>query len=151
MNMPAPRHGYYCGNVMGLLRNFVKENDLGRVMGNDSAVVTQRGPDSVRGADVAFYSYTRLPRGPMPEGYLSEVPELVFEVRSPTDRWKDILVKVGEYLDAGVTVVCVLDPQTETLTVYRPDELQQVLTAEDDLTLPELFAEFRVPVRKFLE
>ena len=70
--------------------------------------------DSVRGGDVVFYSYTRLPRGPIPEGYLEVVPELVFEVRSPSDRWAKITAKVGEYLDAGVLVACVLDPAKAT-------------------------------------
>jgi Uma2 family endonuclease len=150
-NVPAPRHGYYCGNIVSLLGAHVKRHDLGRIIANDAGVVTQRDPDTVRGADVAFYSYERLPRGPLPDGYLPVVPEMVFEVRSPTDRWAKITVKVGEYLDAGVTVVCVLDPQTESLTVYRADEFPRVLTAEDDLTLPEVLGEFRVKVREFLD
>lgn len=152
MNMPAPRHGYFCGKVVRLVGNFVEEKGLGRVMSNDSGVVTQRDPDSVRGADVCFYSYSRLPRGPLPEGYLPVVPELVFEVRSPGDRWSEVTAKVGEYLHAGVAAVCVLDAQTETITVYHADELPRVLAADDELTLPELLdREFRVLVRRFFD
>src|SRR5688572_979655 len=84
MNVPAPRHGYYCSKVDRILGNFAEEHDLGRVMCNDSGVVTERGPDTVRGADVCYYSYRSVPRGPLPEGYLPVPPELVFEVRSPT-------------------------------------------------------------------
>ena len=40
-----------------------KRADLGRVVTNDSGIVTQRDPDTVRGADVAYYSYARLPKG----------------------------------------------------------------------------------------
>jgi Uma2 family endonuclease len=151
MNMPAPRHGYYCNNIGRFLANFVEEQDRGRVMSNDSGVVTERGPDTVRGADVAFYSYTILPKGPLPEGYLDVVPEVIFEVRSPSDRWKEILAKVAEYLNAGVLVVCVLDPQTETLTVYQPDELPRVLTADEELVLPKPLDGFRIQVRRFLD
>ncbi len=151
MNMPAPRHGYPCANIGHILGNFVEEHDLGRVM-NRSAVITHRGPDTVRGADVCYYSYMRLPKGPLPEGYLPITPELIFEVRSPTDRWSQILAKVSEYLNAAVLVVCVLDPQTETLIVYHADEIQRVLTADDELSLPDLLGpDFRVPVRRFLE
>jgi len=51
-----------------------------------------------------------------------------------------------------VDVVCVLDTQTETLTVYRAGELQRVLTAEEEWTLPALFGpEFSVPVRRLFE
>jgi Uma2 family endonuclease len=109
-------------------------------------------PDNGRGADVCFYSFNRLARGPIPAGYLPVPPELVFEVRSPTDRWSEILTRVGEYLKAGVLVVCVLDPQTETLIVYPGDEIQRVLSADDELTLPEVLGpDFRVPVRRFLD
>src|SRR5436309_15547944 len=114
MNVPAPRHGYICANVVGILRPFVIERRLGRVMSNDSGVVTEHDPDTVRGADVAYYSFDRLPPGPLPEGYLDAVPELVFEVRSPTDRPGNILAKVVEYFAAGVSAVCVLDPGPQT-------------------------------------
>ncbi len=152
MNVPYPRHGYYCSKVDRILGTFVEERDLGRVMCNDSGVITERGPDTVRGADVCYYSYQSVPRGPLPEGYLPVPPELVFEVRSPTDRWSKVLAKVGEYLNGGVQIVCVLDPQTETLTVYHGDELQRVLAADDELALPGLLGpDFRVPVRRFFE
>src|SRR5262249_33653402 len=151
MNMPAPRHGYFCNKIGRILGNFVEERGLGRVMNNDSGVITERGPDTVRGADVLYYSYTRLPKGPMPEGYLDVTPEIVFEVRSPGDRWKKIIAKVGEYLNAGVLAVCVLDTQTHTLTVYREDELTQVLAEDDELLLPDLHPDFRVAVGRFFE
>ncbi|MBI1915190.1 MAG: Uma2 family endonuclease [Planctomycetes bacterium] len=152
MNMPAPRHGYFCANITEVVSGFVRQHDLGRVMSNDSGVVTHRGPDTVRGADVCYYSYLRLPKGPLPEGYLPVTPELIFEVRSPTDRWSQVIAKVGEYLNAAVLVVCVLDPQTETLTVYHADEIQRVLTADDELSLPDLLGpDSRVPVRRFFE
>ena len=75
----------------------------------------------------------------------------MFEVRSPTDRWSKITVKVGEMLDAGVVAVCVLDPQVEALTVFRDDEFPRVLAADDEFTLPELLGAFRVAVRLFLD
>ncbi len=151
MHVPAPRHGYYCGNVVALLHPYAKAHRLGRVMSNDSGVVTEREPDTVRRADVIFFSFARLPEGPLPDGYLDAVPEVIFEVRSPTDRWSKITRKVAEYLDAGVVAVCVLDPQTEALTVYRDDEFPRVLTAEEEFSLPGVLGGFRVLVRQFFE
>src|SRR5262245_46508192 len=118
MSLPAPRHGYYCGNICRVVGNHVAAKGLGRVMTNDSGVITERDPDTVRGGDVVYYSYERLARGPLPEGYLNVAPELVFEVRSPSDRWTKITAKVGEYLEAGVLIVCVLDPADERLVIY---------------------------------
>jgi Uma2 family endonuclease len=122
MNRPAPRHGEICAQVVYLLRRYLEQNDRGRVVCNDAGVVTARDPDTVRGVDVAFYSYARMPRGSLPPGYLSEAPELVFEIRSPSDRWRDILEKVTGYFNAGVLLVCVLDPQTQMAYVYHPDQ-----------------------------
>jgi Uma2 family endonuclease len=79
------------------------------------------------------------------------VPELVFEVRSPTDRWGRILAKVSEYLEAGVTVVCVLDEMTDRCHVYRSEAPVQDLTPEEELTLPDILPEFRMVVRRFFE
>ena len=56
VDMPPPkfRHGKVCNRVANLLTTFVDEHELGHVLGNDSGVVTERHPDTVRGPDVYF-------------------------------------------------------------------------------------------------
>ena len=151
--MPPPdrRHGKVCLKSGRILGNFVEEHDLGHVMSNHSGVITERDPDTVRGADVAYYSYARLPKGPLPAGYGPEVPELVIEVRSSSDSWRDILVKVGEYLAAGVLKVIVLDPRSRKAHIYSADQEPEVLGPEDELAIPELLEEFRVAVHRFFD
>src|SRR5689334_16157541 len=136
VNMPYPRHGEICSKIDRLLGNFADEHKLGRTVTNDSGVITQRLPDTVRGADIAYYSFGRVPPGPLPRGrYLDVVPELVFEVRSPTDRWVDIQAKIGEYRRAGVDVVCVADDPTEQVHVYD-DNGTRILAGDEELELP---------------
>jgi Uma2 family endonuclease len=149
MNMPFPRHGQISANTVHIVMNYLDTNDIGRVVSNDSGVITERDPDTVRGADVGFYSYQRIPRGPFPQHYLSVAPELVFEVRSPGDRWREILAKVAEYLAAGVLRVCVLDQQTETIRVYSPDEPEVKLTRDQELVLPDILPGFAARVERF--
>ncbi len=149
LSLPAPRHGQICSKIDRIIGNYAEEHKLGHVVVNDSAVVTERDPDTVRGGDVAFYSYSRVPLGPFPPGYLKVVPELIFEVRSPTDRWSQILGKVSEYLDAGVSVVCVLDWSSEALQIYRMEELPQTLHSDGELYLPEILGELKVAVQRF--
>lgn len=151
MNVPAPRHGEICANITTLINPYVRAQGMGRVVSNDGGILTERDPDTVRGGDVAYYSYVRVPRGPLPAGYLDVVPELVFEVRSPTERWSRLIAKAGEYLEARVTVVCLLDQVSETVQVYRADELPRTLHADDELHLPDILGELRVPVRRFFE
>jgi Uma2 family endonuclease len=150
MSRPRPEHGYYCANIVSALQEHVRPRDLGRVVSNDSGVVTAHGPDTVRGPDVAYYSYERVPRGPLPKGYWP-APELVFEVRSPSDRLSDMYGKVGEYLNAGVKVVCLVDPDKATVIVYPGEEFHRMLGTSDDLALPEVLPDFRVPVRQLFE
>ncbi len=149
MTVPDRRHGYVCLRVGRMFADFVEKHDAGRVMSNDSGVITARNPDSVRGADIAFYSFKRLPKGPLPSGYGPEVPELVIEVRSPSDRWRDIHEKITEYLNAGVVTVVVLDPDPETAHVFSADDAPKVLAADDELVLPGILDDFRVRVGEF--
>jgi Uma2 family endonuclease len=152
MNVPAPRHGQVCNQVGRLLGNYAREHDLGHVLNNDSGVLTGHDPDTVRGPDIAFFSYEDVPKGPLPrKGYLKPQPRLVVEVLSPDDRWKKVLAKVAEYLDAGVQIVCVLDPDEEKAYVYHADKPEQIFDAAEELSFPGVFGEFRTPVRAFFE
>jgi Uma2 family endonuclease len=151
MPPPTPRHGQVCGQTYYLLRRHADEHDLGHVLSNDSGVITEREPDTVRGADVSLYSFDRLPRGPIPEGYLPVPPNLIVEVCSPEDRWRDILKKVHEYLEAGVTVVIVLDPEPRLAYIFHADRAPQKLGPDEDLTVPEVLGAFRVRLGRFFE
>ncbi len=151
MPPPKPRHGQICTKVIRLLDRHVEEHDLGQVLSNDSGVITERDPDTVRGADVSFYRYDRLPKGPIPAGYLPFPPNLIVEVRSPDDRWGDVLKKVHEYLAVGVTCVVVLDPEPASAHVFHADRAPQQLGPEAELTVPDVLADFRVKVARFFE
>jgi Uma2 family endonuclease len=149
--MPFPRHGKICWRAGCLLGEHLAKHDCGHVMSNDSFVQTCTDPDTIRGADVCFYSYERLPKGNVPDGLLPVVPDLIVEVRSPSERWGELFAKVGEYLEAGVRVVIVLDALTATASVYRPDELQQIFHNGDSLVVPDVLPGFSVPVLRLFE
>jgi len=151
MSVTDRRHGYVCGRAVLIFGPFVDSRDLGRVLCNDSGVITERGPDTVRGADLAYYSFARLTKGKLPAGFGPEVPELVVEVCSENDRWLEILDKVAEYLNAGVLVVIVLDPEPQIAHVFNADGPPRALRADEELVLPGLLEEFRVRVARFFE
>jgi Uma2 family endonuclease len=151
MPPPKPRHGEVCNRIGRLLGNFVEERDLGRVLNNDSGVITERGPDTVRGAGVAYYSYGRVPKGPLPNQYLDVAPELIVEVLSPSDRGADVFAKVAEYLRAGVSFVLLLDDNRHVAQLFDADGGTRTLGPEDDLTIPELLPDFRAKVARIFE
>ncbi len=149
MTPPGLPHGLICGQAYFLLRLYVDQHDLGRVACNDSGVITQRDPDTVRGADVCFYSYEQLPRDAHLEGYAGVSPNIIFEIRSPHDRWSGILEKVAEYLGAGVEAVCVFLPESSSAHVFYPDRPGVILQGDEELTLPAPLDGFHEPVSAF--
>lgn len=151
MNRPFSSHGFLLSRLTALLWNFVDQGELGRVVSGNAGVITQRDPDSVRGPDVAFYSYQRIPRGARPEGYWTPAPELVIEIRSSSDRWKDVHQKVGEYLSADVLVVAVLDPETRRVHLFSADRETVILDASDVLTFPDILPGFEVVVGRLFD
>jgi Uma2 family endonuclease len=149
--MPGGQHGKTCMKAGWLLLNFVMEKNLGHVLSNDTFTRTHDEPASFRGADICFLSYKRLPKeqdipaGPIPS------PDIVVEVRSPTDRMNALLAKAYEYLDAGVAVVLLLLPETESAMVIRSDRPPESLEADAELTLPDVLPGFSIPLRAFFE
>ena len=68
MPMPKPRHGYICNKAGRILGNFVEEHQLGWVLNNDTGVITERDPDTVRGGGRRHITATiGYPRGELPE------------------------------------------------------------------------------------
>jgi Uma2 family endonuclease len=153
--MPQQQHGKICYRIAMAIGAIVDANDLGHATTNDSfvRVGTKDDPERVRGADVCYFSYDGLPKGEIPPGLLPVVPNLVVEVRSPTEVWSEVFTKVGEYLGAGVTAVLVLDPDTRSASVYRNDNRnpQQIMNRGDELTLPDILPGFAVPVTRLFE
>ena len=144
------RHGKICITLVRVVGGFIEDHNLGLVCSHDTFVLTRRNPDRVRGADLVYWSRERW-SGEVPDGIVDAPPDLVVEARSPTDRWGDVQIKIGEYLNAGVRVVVLLDPKTETVYVHRQDEIQQLLHNGDELTLPDVLPGFAVPIARFFE
>lgn len=154
MNVPANLHGKYQLNIGRALGRYLDQHDRGHLTG-EVGVITHRNPDSLRAPDVAFYSYSRVPEDSPPSGYWQVSPELAFEVRSPTDRWVQIVSKVGEFLNAGVLVVAVLDPLERKLHVYSADRATLMLNEDEDFAvsefLPEILPGCTLAVRDFFK
>ncbi len=146
-DMPGFIHGVSGNRLATRLTVFAEDHNLGRVATNDTFVKVRDYPVRIRGADILFLSYEKWPASMAPPaGVTPATPELVGEVKSPSDTWTQVFTKVLDYLDAGVRVVIVLDPDTQTATAYRPDTIQEIFRSDSDLTIPDLFPGFAVSV-----
>jgi Uma2 family endonuclease len=117
---PGTYHGKIAGRLLTRVGPFVEAHDLGEVFGQDTGFRIASDPDTVRAPDLAFVRQDRV--GQIgPRGYAALAPDLVAEILSPDDRPGEVLTKVGEWLDAGVILVWVIDPDRRTGYVYRSD------------------------------
>ncbi len=150
--MPGTRHSEVLVKAAVIFREYAKEKKWGRVLGGDTFIQTMRSPGSVRGADVCCLSYKRWPKNrDVPDGKLTVPPELVVEVKSPSDRWSEIQLKVAEYLICGVKVVIVLDPKTKSASIYCADDMNVIARNGDLVKIPDVLPGFSVPVKRFFE
>jgi Uma2 family endonuclease len=140
ITMPPPGglHGVTCLKTGRRIGNFVEDQDRGTVTCNDTGFVTERGPDTVRGPDISYWSKARLQE--VPVGYIEISPDMLVEVPSPSNTSKKIRAKLKEFFDKGVRLVWVIAPEDRTLTIYRtPDEgrlLHETATVTGEDVLP---------------
>jgi Uma2 family endonuclease len=145
MTPPGCEHGWTETNLAFELTLFVRQNNLGYVMGGEVGIYTRRNPDRVRGADIVFLSSKRL-TGNLPQGYLDVAPDLVVEIISPHDRWIDIREKITEYFALGVHRVWLVNPRNRTVLVYRSATEMQELAEGDPLVGEGVLEGFALPV-----
>ena len=117
-----------------LLELWASQQKCGRVLTNEMGVIVEHDPDTVRGADVAYYSYDRLPKSTTVDGFLDIPPTLIVEIVGKGSGWNELLEKVGEYLQMGVDLVWVLDPSSRRLHAFRKDTEPEVLEASDQIS-----------------
>ncbi len=118
--LPGARHGRVCVNVVLLLGSWARATSAGSVYTCDTGFVLARDPDTVRGPDVAFVLASHLSDSD-PTGFHEIPPDLAVEVLSPSNRRRDMDVKVDNYLKAGGALVWLVDPAVQTLTVRTID------------------------------
>lgn len=128
--------GYQRGRVaMNLtirLGAHVERAGSGQLLAAKTGFTLFRNPDTVRAPDIAFVRRDRLPV-PATVGFPELAPDLVVEILSPDDRLGETLAKVGDWLQAGVRLVWVIDPERRRARVYRADGTEASLGEDADL------------------
>ena len=146
---PKRVHGELAVRIGALLLAFARPRKLGRVTA-ESGYVTERGPDTVRGPDVAFVRMDRVPEGDDRDGFVEGAPDLAVEIRSPSDRPGKLAEKVTEYFGAGAGLVWVIEPRKRLVMVHTPDGITRVLRDGEFVDGGNVLPGFTAPVSEFL-
>ncbi|HEX8391642.1 MAG TPA: Uma2 family endonuclease [Longimicrobium sp.] len=146
MTPPGLEHSDIVGNILDELRPYVRARKLGKAV-PETSYRLHSDPDTVRLPDASFIRSERVRQIGRTRGFWPGPPDLAVEVVSPTDRARDVLDKVGEYLDAGTRMVVVVDPARLTVAVHRSRTEVTVLTENDVLEGGDVVPGWRLPVR----
>jgi Uma2 family endonuclease len=138
--------------IIGLLQMFMRSNRLGRVFTSETSYrCFSDAPTKLRRADVSFIRFDRLPNRRAPKGYCPVAPDLAVEVISPNDTAEEVDKKVLEWLGAGVGLVWVASPGTQSVRIHRPRGsdlgLVSLLMADDMITGEDVLPGFSSLVR----
>lgn len=155
INLRSPDHGRTTINVGMFLKAWVRAQPLprGNVYGSDTTFKMRADSGIVVGVDVAYVSpelEAQIPRGKRTK-LVEGVPVLVAEVLSPSDRHADVTERVQNFLDAGVALVWVVEPDFATVTVYTPDSEPRLFSRGQELTAEPHLPGFKVRVAELFE
>lgn len=109
------RHGKFEGIFYELLRKHLKSK--GYIAVGEVGIVISRTPFRLRAADVVYISKETSPVEPV--GMLEIPPDLIIEIISEDNTANYINDKVKDYLSIGVKRTVLVDPFTETITVFK--------------------------------
>jgi Uma2 family endonuclease len=124
------------------LRNWVRPRKLGRVTGSSAGFDLPNS--NVRAPDISFVIAERLRRSP--RSYAELAPDLMVEVKSPTDTIKSLRDKIKNFLSLGTKVGILVNPEKHTVEIYRSGEGAIILGDGDVLTVPDLLPGWEVTV-----
>ncbi len=122
--------------------------DKGRVVIEWSIPLQRHYKDWCPVPDLLYIFYSRLPQSWIENAPCPARPELVIEIMSEGQTFKYFVAKVGDYLNAGVDRVWVIDPDNRTLTVFYPDRPPENYRG-DRLLTDELFPNLAVTAEQF--
>ena len=120
----------------------------GDLLAAETGFTLFRNPDTVRAPDIGFVRRDRIPADT--RGFPEMAPDLAVEVLSPDDRPGETFAKVADWLEAGVSLVWVIDPERRVGRVYRQDGTESLLNEGDELVGEDVLPGFRCPLSSIL-
>jgi Uma2 family endonuclease len=143
------RHSIVGTRIVRLIGNFLDKHPVGEVAGADLGIIFDNG--DLRSPDVTFVRTEKIPSEEAAERFLSAVPDLVVEVLSPNDSVTAVAHKIGQFLERGVAIVWLVDPDAQTVTVYRSLTDTERLSAHDTITAEPILPGFSCLVSLFFQ
>jgi Uma2 family endonuclease len=124
------------------LGDWVRPRKLGRVTGSSAGFILPNA--DTRAPDVSFVQAQRLRRSP--KTFAELAPDLMVEVKSPTDSLTKLRDKIQEFLNQGTRVGILINPEQKRVEIYRSGQDTIILNDGDRLTVPDLLPGWEVAI-----
>ena len=126
-----------------------RQTGLGKVFSSSTIFKLPGGGD--RSPDVAWIERSRW------EVLTSEerakfppiAPDFVMELRSRTDSLQTLRDKMQEYMDSGVRLGWLFNPQDQQVEVYRPNQANVIYSLPETLTGEDILPGFETTIGRF--
>jgi len=132
--------------IGGRIDAYLENNPIGFATGEDGEYILSRNPDTMVAPDVGYARFDRVPNGEVPTKFCPTYPDLAVEVISPSDRKLDADRKVQRYLNAGTSLVWLVDPKSETVLVYRTNGSLEQFSRGQTLSGEDVLPGFEISV-----
>jgi Uma2 family endonuclease len=142
-------HERIISRLVARIQAHVEREKLGDVLGSNAMYVLPSG--NKRSPDISFVGAGRLARDAGQDLFPRFAPDLAVEIVSPSETPRKVLDKVGEYLQGGVRLVWVIEPEKRRATSYRALTSVREIGEGQTLDGEEVVPGFRCPLREILD
>lgn len=134
--------------IVGQLWQWARRDETGIAF--DSSAGFTLPNRAVRSPDASWITRARWEQLPAEQQakFAPICPDFVLELRSPSDRLRDLQDKLEEYLANGARLGWLLDPEPRHVYVYRPDAPVERLEAPDTISGDPILPGFVLNLRE---
>lgn len=149
----AAKSQYVAGTVYARIREFILPKRLGWAFPPESGFACfSDDVNRLRKPDAAFILAAKLSAQEFEtSNYIRVVPDLVAEVVSPNDTVYKSEAKRDQWLKAGVSVVWIINPDSENADIYKADGSKTYLRNDGILTAEPVLPGFALPVAELFK
>ncbi|MGG6265123.1 Uma2 family endonuclease [Leptolyngbya sp. AN03gr2] len=109
------------------LGNWNRQTGLGKVFSSSTIFSLPNGGDRSPDAAWVRLDHWNVLTPEQQERFPPICPDFVIELRSRTDRLKPLQEKMQEYLDSGLRLGWLIDPQNEQVEIYRSGQAIEIV------------------------
>lgn len=148
-----PPTGWKSGNqnsrLTQRLGNWADADGTGLAFDSSTAFILPNG--ATRSPDASWVRRERLEAlNPDPTRFLPMAPDFAVELRSASDNLKTVQQKMQEYLDNGVRLCWLIDPQNQRVEIYRLGQDVEVLRSPTSLSGDDVLPRFVLDLTQIL-